>query len=123
VVWDKSYSRLGADFPNIARVKLARFLAEISVRARGTDRLTWDPVNAILSAVLAGGPSYSERIALAKACLAIIDCKGDIAESDLWTIGSDSLLLIDKFAAERLRLRYAREDLDFISAQLKDFIN
>ena len=104
-------------------MKLARFLAEISVRARGTDRLTWDPVNAILSAVLAGGPSYSERMVLAKACLAIIDCEGEMSDSDLWTIGSDSLLLIDKFASERLRLRYAREDLAFISSQLKEFMN
>ena len=104
-------------------MKLARFLAEISVRARGTDRLTWDPVNAILSAVLAGGPSYSERIVLAKACLAIIDCEGEMSDADLWTIGSDSLLLIDKFAAERLRLRYPRDDLNFISSQLKQFMN
>lgn len=103
-------------------MKLARFLAEISVRAEGTDRLTWDPVNAILSAVLAGGPSYSERVALAKACLAIIDCQGEIPDSDLWAIGGDSLLLIDKFAAERLRLRYPREDLDFIASQLKEFV-
>ena len=104
-------------------MKLARFLAEISVRSRGTDRLTWDPVNAILSAILAGGPSYNERMAMAKACVAIIECQGEIADADLWTISSDSLLLIDKFAAERLRLRYAREDLDFISTQLKEFIN
>ena len=103
-------------------MRLARFLAEISVRARGTDRLTWDPVNAILSAVLAGGPSYNERVALAKACLAIIDCQGEISDADLWAIRGDSLLLIDKFAAERLRLRYAREDLDFIATQLKEFV-
>ena len=103
-------------------MKLARFLAEISVRARGTDRLNWDPVNAILATVLAGGPSYNERVALAKACLAIIACEGELADAELWVLRSDSLLLIDKFASERLRLRYPRADLDFISAQLQAFV-
>ena len=104
-------------------MRLARFLAEISVRAHGSDRITWDPVNAILSAVLAGGPSYNERVALANACLVIIDCEGEIPDSDLRAMGSDSVLLIDKFAAERLRLRYRREDLDFIASELKQFVH
>ena len=111
-----------AELTNIQRMKLARFLAEISVRARGTDRLNWDPVNAILATVLAGGPSYDERVALAKACLAIIACEGDIKDAELWVLRSDSLLLIDKFASERLRLRYPRADLDFISTQLREFV-
>ena len=117
-----SYSMQAHEFTNIPCVKLARFLAEISVRARGTDRLNWDPVNAILATVLAGGPSYDERVALAKACLAIIDCEGEIRDADLGALRSDSLLLIDKFAAERLRLKYPRADLEFISTQLKEFV-
>ena len=107
--------------PNIGPVKLARFLAEISMRARGTDELPTDLISTLLSAVQANADNAEGR-ALAKACLALIECEGEISEEDLLTLGRDSLLLIDRFAAERLRLRYKREDLELLTRMLRELV-
>lgn len=102
-------------------MKLARFLAEISIRARGTDRLPTDLINSIFSAVQANADNAEGR-ALAKACLALIECEGEISDEDLSALSTESLVLIDRFAAERLRLRYKREDLEFLSGMLKELV-
>ena len=102
-------------------MNLPRFLAEVSVRARVTDRTVADPIGAIVSRLCAY-PRSIESKALAKACLAVIECEGEITESELGALGRDALLLLDRFSTERFRLRYKRRELDSIAATLKELV-
>jgi hypothetical protein len=78
-------------------MNLARFLAEVSTRARATTPADVDPIGIILTR-LGVNPNTIESRALRKATLAVIATEGAMSDKDIWALGTDALALPDAFA-------------------------
>jgi len=99
-------------------LRLARFLAEVRVRARTEIPPEIDPIGIIMLRV-GLHPNTPESRALTKATLAVIAMDGEMNEVDLWSLSSDALGLLDAFAEQRLTGRYSKEALDIVAARLR----
>lgn len=100
-------------------MKLVDFLDEVRIR-RGTPVPTdLDPIGVILARI-GMNPDSPESRALAKACLAVIACEGEMTVADLWALGKDARGLFKAFAHNCLTSRYPSEDLEVYVRWLRD---
>jgi hypothetical protein len=100
-------------------MKLARFLAEVRVRARTPIPADVDPIGIILTRV-GVNPHTVESNALRNATLAVIATEGKMSDNDLWALGADALGLLDPFAAYRLAGRYSARELEIYGDSLAE---
>ena len=100
-------------------MKVVDFLDEVRIR-RGTPVPTdLDPIGIILARI-GMNQNAAESRALAKACLAVIACEGELTDADLWALGKDARGLFRAFAHNCLTSRYRVEDLERVAGRLRD---
>ena len=104
-------------------MRLAKFLAEVSLRAQVSNHFSSSGVQHSLHAILDRllvYPTTLESQVLLKATLAVIECEGELSDADLMALSKDALRLLDRFAADRLALKFEYKTLNAVGEQLKE---